>query len=130
MKGSGKRLKQTVRNAGSRPEPKWPADEERSDQPRSMFITIIFVAFLLLSMTISLVDWRRGWLVAIVCGVLQDPARKLTAGTPVVMSLSIVLVYVVVLFAAQKELQERARAFASQFGNLYASLMLVFIFPA
>jgi hypothetical protein len=95
-----------------------------------MFITVIFVAFLLLSMTISLVDWRRGWLLAIVCGVLQDPARKLTAGTPVVMSLSIVLVYGVVLFAAQGTLQASARDLAHRFANLYASLILVFVFMA
>jgi len=71
-----------------------------------MAITVIFVAFLALSASIALVDWRRGWLMAIVCGVLQDPARKLTTGTPVVMSLSIVVVYAVVLFAAQGELQK------------------------
>ncbi len=91
-------------------------------------ITVIFVAFMALSMTIALVDWRRGWLLAIVCGVLQDPARKLTPGTPVVMSLSIVLVYAVVLFAAQKELQLFGREFARRFGNLYAALILMMVF--
>jgi hypothetical protein len=93
-------------------------------------ITIVFAAFLVLSMSIALVDWRRGWLMAIVCGVLQDPARKLTSGTPVLMSLSIVAVYFVVLFAAQSELQTYAREFARRFGNLYASLILVFVFLA
>jgi hypothetical protein len=93
-------------------------------------ITAVFVAFLALSMCIALVDWRRGWLLAILCGVLQDPARKLTAGTPVIMSLSIVLVYVVVLFSAQSELQAYARDFARRFGDLYASLILVIVFMA
>jgi hypothetical protein len=93
-------------------------------------ITIIFAAFLLLAMSIALVDWRRGWLLAIVCGVLQDPARKMTAGTPVLMSLSIVAVYVVVLFAAQGELQTYARDLARRFSNIYASLLLVFVFLA
>ena len=55
-----------------------------------MTVTIIFAAFLLLSASFTLVDWRRGWLLAILCGVLQDPARKLTPGTPVIMSISIV----------------------------------------
>ena len=50
-----------------------------------MTITIIFAAFLALSASFTLVDWRRGWLLAILCGVLQDPARKLTPGTPVIM---------------------------------------------
>lgn len=93
-------------------------------------ITVVFVAFLLLSMTIALVNWRRGWLMVIVCGVLQDPARKLTPGTPVVMSLSIVLVYAVVLFAAQSQLQAAGRELARRFANLYASLILVFVFLA
>ena len=95
-----------------------------------MTITVIFVAFLVLSMTVALVDWRRGWLMAIVCGVLQDPARKLTSGTPVVMSLSIVAVYAVVLFAGQDQLQASGRELARRFANLYASLILVFVFMA
>ena len=66
-----------------------------------MIIPVLFGAFLLLSATFTLVDWRRGWLLAILCGVLQDPARKLTPGTPVLMSISIVLIYAVVIFSAQ-----------------------------
>jgi hypothetical protein len=96
----------------------------------SMAVTVVFVAFLILASSIALVDWRRGWLMAIVCGVLQDPARKMTAGTPVVMSLSIVVVYFVVLFAAQHELQEYGREFARRFANLYASLLLLLVFLA
>jgi len=37
-----------------------------------MMITILFAAFLLLSMSVALIDWRRGWLMAILCGVLQE----------------------------------------------------------
>ena len=62
-------------------------------------ITILFAGFLSLSIVVALTDWRRGWLMAILCGILQDPARKLTPGTPVAMTLSIVLVYAAVLFA-------------------------------
>jgi hypothetical protein len=93
-------------------------------------ITVIYVAFMLLAMSIALVDWRFGWLLAIVCGVLQDPARKLTSGTPVMMSLSIILVYIVVLFAAQGELQTYGRALARRFSDLYACLLLIFLFLA
>jgi len=93
-------------------------------------ITVLFIAILMLSMTVALVDWRRGWLLAILCGVLQDPARKMTAGTPVAMSLSIVLVYAVVLFAAQSELQAYARDFIRRFANLYAAGILVIVFLA
>jgi hypothetical protein len=93
-------------------------------------ITVLFIAVLMLSMTIALVDWRRGWLLAILCGVLQDPARKMTPGTPVAMSLSIILVYVVVLFAAQGELQAHMRDFLRRFANLYAAGILVIVFLA
>ena len=91
-------------------------------------IPILFASFLLFSMIVALIDWRRGWLLAIVCGVIQDPARKLTPGTPVLMSLSIVLVYAVVLFAAQDELQASAREFTTRFGSIYRAVLLVFLF--
>jgi hypothetical protein len=93
-----------------------------------MTITIIFAAFLVMSISITLVDWRRGWLLAIVCGVLQDPARKLTPGTPVVMSVSIVLIYAVVIFSAQAKLQQYGREFSRRFSGLFGALLFFFIF--
>src|ERR1700756_2367599 len=93
-----------------------------------MTITILFAAFLLMSISITLVDWRRGWLLAILCGVLQDPARKLTPGTPVLMSVSIVLIYAVVIFSAQATLQRYSREFSRRFGTLFSSLIFFFIF--
>lgn len=91
-------------------------------------ITLIFAAVLLLAIGVALVDWRRGWLLAILCGVLQDPARKLTPGTPVVMTLSIIVVYVVVLFSAQSTLQAHAREFSKRFSAVKVSGALVFVF--
>ena len=93
-----------------------------------MTVTVLFAALMLLSVAIALTDWRRGWLLAILIGVLQDPARKLTPGTPVVMSLSIVVVYFVIIFAAQKTLQAHAREFTSRFTNLYGGLIVVLFF--
>jgi hypothetical protein len=93
-----------------------------------MTVTIIFAAFLVMSMSFTLVDWRRGWLMAILCGVLQDPARKLTAGTPVIMSLSIVAIYVAVLFAGQAQLQKDGREFSRRFSSLFGTLIFFFIF--
>lgn len=93
-----------------------------------MTVTIIFAAFLLLSASFTLVDWRRGWLLAILCGVLQDPARKLTPGTPVIMSISIVLIYVVVIFSAQVALQRHGREFTKRFPAIYGALIFVFVF--
>src|SRR5258708_35125539 len=93
-----------------------------------MTVTILFAALLALSASFTLVDWRRGWLLAILCGVLQDPARKLTPGTPVIMSISIVLIYVVVIFSAQVTLQRYAREFTKRFPALYGALIFVFVF--
>jgi hypothetical protein len=93
-----------------------------------MTIPILFMAFLLMSATFTLIDWRRGWLLAILCGVLQDPARKLTSGSPVMMSISIVLIYVAVIFSAQVTLQWHAREFSRRFSNVFRALIFVFIF--
>jgi hypothetical protein len=91
-------------------------------------ITVLFGALLLLSVTVAMTDWRRGWLLAIVCGVLQDPARKLTPGTPVVMTMSIVLVYAMVLVSAQSTLQDHAREFSRRFSAIKVCAALVFLF--
>lgn len=91
-------------------------------------ITIVFAAFLLLSMIIAMTDWRRGWLMAIVCGILQDPARKLTPGAPVVMTLSVILVYAVILFAASGTLQQHAREFSRRFSAVYMAVIVVLLF--
>ncbi len=93
-------------------------------------ITIVFIGFLLLSMTVALVDWRRGWLMAILCGVLQDPVRKLTPGSPVVITLSIMVVYAMILFGASGALQRGAREFTRRFGSLYGALIVVLLFMA
>jgi hypothetical protein len=91
-------------------------------------ITVIFFAVVFLSVAITLSDWRRGWLLALLVGVLQDPARKLTPGTPVAMSLTIVVIYFVIIFTAQKTLQAHAREFTKRFSNLYGGLAVVLFF--
>ena len=93
-----------------------------------MTVPVLFAAFMLMSMSFTLVDWRRGWLMAILCGVLQDPARKLTTGTPVIMSISIVAIYVAVLFAGQSTLQKEGREFSRRFSGLFGTLIFFFIF--
>ncbi|HYM59976.1 MAG TPA: hypothetical protein VEZ11_03670 [Thermoanaerobaculia bacterium] len=91
-------------------------------------VTILFFGLLLVSMSVALADWRKGWYMAVLCGVLQDPARKMTPGTPVAMSMTIVLVYAVILFAAQKQLQESARILTQRFSRVYAAGVLLFFF--
>lgn len=82
-------------------------------------VTIFFLAFLLLASSIALLDWRRGWYLAILCGVLQDPARKLTPGSPVVMTFSMVLVYILVLVAGQATLRRGLRDLGQRMSGLY-----------
>ena len=38
----------------------------------------LYLAFLGAACAYALVDWRRGWMLVMVCGVIQDPVRKLT----------------------------------------------------
>ncbi len=92
-------------------------------------ITLLFASVLLLAVAVALVDWRRGWLAALLIGVLQDPARKVTPGTPVVMTFSVLVVYGVALFAAQGDLQKSFREVTRRFGQIYmaAALMMIFL---
>lgn len=85
-----------------------------------------FVAFLLMCITATLLDWRRGWLLTIVCGVLQDPVRKLSPGAWVGISLSVVVVYFVVIFAGQSEIEAGIHHLTRRFANLYAAFLFVF----
>lgn len=90
-------------------------------------ITLIFGAILLASMALAFTNWRYGWLAAVVCGILQDPVRKLTPGTPPALSMSIVAVYAVILFAAAASLQRNRVDFSRRFPNLYSVITLFLI---
>jgi hypothetical protein len=94
-------------------------------------ILLIFGAVLLASMAVAFNNWRLGWIAAVICGVLQDPVRKLTPGTPAWLTMSIVAVYAVILFASLNSLQRHRVDFSRRFPNLYSSVsfflvMLVF----
>ena len=89
---------------------------------------IPFLALLLLACVIAFLDWRRGWYLAIVCGVLQDPVRKMTAGTPVVITFSVVLVYLFVLLSAQGTLQNAVADVSRRFASLYLAVSVFVVF--
>ena len=91
-------------------------------------VTIAFLALLALSCMVALADWRRGWFLAFLCGVLQDPARKMTPGTPVILTMSILAVYAMVLFASQRTLQLRYRDLTKRYGLLNQTLGIVLLF--
>ena len=93
-------------------------------------ITLLFGAILLASMAVALSNWRHGWFAAVICGILQDPVRKMTPGTPAALSMSIVAVYAVILFAAMGPLQRGRGDFARRFPHLYSTITLFLIMLA
>jgi hypothetical protein len=93
-----------------------------------MFIAVIFAAFVFLAASVALLDWRRGWLLAIVATFLQDPARKLTPGAPVVMTFSVIVIYFVILFSSQQQLQREFRDVSKRFSRVYGAAMLFLFF--
>lgn len=90
---------------------------------------LLFVAFLAGAALLSFFDWRRGWMMILVCGVIQDPIRKLTPGMPVVVSFLVIILYAAVIFAARAELMDHLRDFTNRFPGLHsAGVLLVLCF--
>ncbi len=85
---------------------------------------ILYLAFLASACAYALVDWRRGWLLVVVCGVIQDPVRKLTAGSPVYISFLVVGLYAVILFSARKEMRAYAIEFTRRFQSISTGLVI------
>lgn len=87
-------------------------------------ILAVYLAVLAAACFIALRNWRMGWLALIVCTVLQDPVRKITPNAPVVISFSIVAIYVGMLFGARRELLANMRELRHRFVSLYLAAML------
>lgn len=81
----------------------------------------LFLCVLAAASLVALADWRRGWWMAVLCGVLQDPVRKMTPGAPVALTFSIVVIYAVIVFAAQRTLFAMYADLIRRFGRLYLS---------
>ncbi|HEX6097995.1 MAG TPA: hypothetical protein VF432_16835 [Thermoanaerobaculia bacterium] len=90
-------------------------------------ILLLFGAVLLISMAVAFTNWRHGWIAAVICGILQDPVRKLTPGTPAALTMSVVAVYAVILFAAIASLQRNRVDFSKRFPNLYSTVTLFLV---
>lgn len=86
-----------------------------------------YLIFLGAACAYSLVDWRRGWLLVVICGVIQDPVRKLSAGAPVGISFAVVGLYAVILFAARNEMRQSAVEFTRRFRNISTGIV-IFVF--
>ncbi len=91
-------------------------------------IGVLFLAYLALAGAVTVTDWRRGVPLMLLTGVLQDPARKLTPGTPVTMTMSVILVYVAIIIATQARLQRALGEFAKRFAGIWAAFGLTFFF--
>ena len=77
-----------------------------------------YLIFLGAACAFALVDWRRAWFLVMVCGVIQDPIRKLSAGSPVWISFAVVALYAAILFAARTEMRAHAAEFTRRFKNI------------
>lgn len=86
-----------------------------------MIALALYLAFLGLACAFALTDWRRGWLLVIVCGVLQDPVRKLTPGAPVLVSFAVIGLYAAIVFGARNELIAHAHEFSRRFSSVYTA---------
>lgn len=89
---------------------------------------MIFLGLLLMSASFALVDWRRGWLLTIFIGVLQDPVRKLTPGNPVALTLSVAVVYLVVLLSSHHSIFEAVREVSRRYVRLAGAALIFFLF--
>ncbi|HEX9984117.1 MAG TPA: hypothetical protein VGF69_12695 [Thermoanaerobaculia bacterium] len=89
---------------------------------------LLFAAFLALAVTVTFANWRHGLLLALVCGVLQDPVRKMTPGTPVVLTFSIIIIFAAVIVRAWPLLTQAIGDFSRRFPNIYlAGTILLFL---
>jgi hypothetical protein len=86
-----------------------------------------YLIFLGVACAYALVDWRRAWLLVMVCGVIQDPVRKLSAGSPVWISFAVVALYAAILFAARNEMRAHAAEFTRRFKSISTGIT-TFIF--
>jgi uncharacterized membrane protein len=86
-----------------------------------------YLIFLGAACAYALVDWRRAWFLVTLCGVVQDPVRKLTGGSPVWISFAVVLLYGVILFGARNEMRAHAAEFTRRFSGISTGIA-IFVF--
>lgn len=93
-------------------------------------VTILFAIAVLVAGIVALRNWRLGWYAIAVIGILQDPARKLTPGSPVAMTFTVVLVYIAILISAYRLLQQHRREFGVRFAGIYSAGTILLLFIA
>jgi len=86
-----------------------------------------YLIFLGTACAYALVDWRRAWLLVMVCGVIQDPVRKLTPGSPVWISFAVVVLYGAILFGARNEMRAHAAEFTRRFKSISTGITVFIV---
>jgi hypothetical protein len=87
----------------------------------------LYLIFLGGACAYALVDWRRAWYLVMICGVLQDPVRKVTAGQSVAISFAVVVLYAAILFGARDTMRAHMADFSRRFGSVHNGIF-IFIF--
>ncbi|HEX7705954.1 MAG TPA: hypothetical protein VF701_05795, partial [Thermoanaerobaculia bacterium] len=87
----------------------------------------LYLAFIGASCAYAQMNWRRAWLLVLVCAVVQDPVRKLTPGSPVWISFVVVALYAAILFAARRTLLAHLREFGRRFPAI-ETVFTIFLF--
>jgi hypothetical protein len=91
------------------------------------------LGLILAGCAIAVINWRWGVAAAIVVGLAQDPLRKLIPGTPALLAMASVPVWLTVLASAAYAHQLNVRRFFSQFPRLawwMRSFALYLVIPA
>lgn len=89
---------------------------------------VLYVGLLAVSSAYALRDWRRGWTLIILCASVQDPVRKLTPGSPVLVSFLIVVLYGVLLFSARGSLRAGLGDFSRRFPAISNATVVFLLF--
>jgi hypothetical protein len=76
-------------------------------------VSTLYYGLLVLCCLVALADWRRGIYGAIVIDFLRDPVRKLDPAEPVLITLTVLLLWGVISIAAWSQSQGQIRAFLS-----------------
>jgi hypothetical protein len=84
----------------------------------------LYLVILGVACAVAVRDWRKGWMALLLCTIIQDPVRKVTPGSPVVISFSIVAIYAAMIFSARRELRANARELSNRFPSLSAAAVL------
>src|SRR5688572_26251950 len=89
-----------------------------------MIYLALYIAFVGVGCAYAQTNWQRAWLLVFVCGVIQDPIRKLTPGSPVYVSYLVVVLFAAILFAAREPLLAHVAEFGRRFPSIQTAVAM------